>query len=107
MGKAPQHRFIKPHRIEKFGGAGAARRPAHALVNYKRLADDVFHSQAGIERTERVLKNNLHVAAEAAHFAAAGGEQVASLEVNTARTRLDQSKDQPAECALPGSRLAN
>src|ERR1700687_1057248 len=36
-------------------------------VDDQGLGDDVFHPKAGIERGERVLKNNLQVAAKAAH----------------------------------------
>jgi hypothetical protein len=69
-------------------------------MNKQRLGDDVFHPVTGIEGGERILENDLHVAAEAAHFAGAGGEQVAAFEVNAAGGGLNQPQDQASERAL-------
>ena len=72
-------------------------------MNEQRLGDDVLHAEAGIERTEGILKNDLHVAAQAAHFVAAGGEQVVSFEVDAAGSGLDEAKDEASEGAFAGT----
>ncbi len=73
----------------------------------QRLGDDVFHAQARIERTEGILKDDLHVAAQLPHLAAAGGEQIVAFELNAAGSWLDQTKDQPSQRALARSGFAN
>ena len=76
-------------------------------VNDQRLGDDVFNAEAGIERGEGVLKDDLHIAAEAAHFAGAGGEQIAVFEADVAGRGLDEAQDQSSERALARARLAH
>ena len=50
----------------------------------QRLGHDFFHAHARVERGEGVLKDDLHVAAEAAELAAAGGEHVLAVEIDGA-----------------------
>src|SRR5438105_4808225 len=45
---------------------------ADALMNDQRLGDNVVDAKPRVERAERILKNNLHVAPQAAHFAVTG-----------------------------------
>src|SRR4029077_17922562 len=74
--------------------------PADEFVDDERLGDDVLHSHAGIERTERILEDDLHLATEAAQFGRAGGEQIAAVEMNAASGRLNQPQDEPSQSAL-------
>jgi hypothetical protein len=60
-------------------------------VNDQRFGDDVLHAEARVEGGEGVLKNDLQVAAQAAHFASTGGEQVAAVQAHAARCGLDQT----------------
>jgi hypothetical protein len=69
-------------------------------MNDRRLTQNIAHSHAGIERAERILKNDLHVAAQAAQFTGAGGQQVMTIEPKAARSGLDQTQRQPAQRAL-------
>ena len=77
------------------------------LVDKKWLGDDVFDPEAGIERGEGILKDDLHIAAQAAHFTGAGGEQVAAFETDAARSRLDQAQQQASERAFARTRFAD
>jgi hypothetical protein len=76
-------------------------------VNEQRLGDDVLYAETGIERTEGILKNDLHIAAEAAHFGAAGGEQVVSFELDAAGSGLDEAEDEASEGAFAGTGFAD
>ena len=76
-------------------------------MDKKRLGDDVFDAEAGIERGEGILKDDLHIAAQAAHFAGAGGEQVAAFEADAARGGLDEAQEQASERALARARFAD
>ena len=69
-------------------------------MNDQRFGDDVFDAKAGIERREGILKDDLHIAAQTAHFAWTSREQVAVFETDAARCGLDQAQDQPSEGAL-------
>src|SRR5207244_1535151 len=51
-------------------------------VNDEWLGNDVFDAHARVERAERVLEDDLHIAAQAAHFAVARREQIFSLVEN-------------------------
>ncbi len=76
-------------------------------MNHQRLADDVLHIHSGIERAERVLKDDLHVAPQTAHLAMTGRQQVAALKAHAAGSRLDQAQYQPAQRAFTRSRFAD
>ena len=107
MRKPGQHRLVEADGAEQFGNASPARRQTHRLVNHQRFADDIFHIHAGIKRPERVLKNDLHVAAQAAHLTVAGRKQVAAFKAHAAGSRLDQPQHQAAQSAFSRSRFAD
>jgi hypothetical protein len=67
----------------------AARGQHHLLVNDEWFANNVFHIHSWIERTERVLKNDLHSAPQAAHLAVTGGQQIAPFETKSTAAWLD------------------
>jgi hypothetical protein len=62
-------------------------------MNDHRLGKDFLHSEAWIEGGEGVLEDDLHVAAEAAHLGAVGGEEIFTFEADAAGCRLDQAQD--------------
>ena len=70
-------------------------------VDGQRLADDRADRHARVERGERVLEDDLHVAAERVQLLAAECDDVPALEPDLARGRLDQPQD-----AAAGGRLA-
>ena len=76
-------------------------------MNDQGLGDDVFDAIAGVEGGEGVLEDDLHVAAEATHFAAAGGEQIAAVEAHAAGGGLDEAKDEASESALARTGFAD
>src|SRR5579862_8620744 len=71
------------------------------------LGDYVFYAEAGVEGGEGVLKDDLHVAAEAAHFAARGGEQVAAVQADAAGGGFDEAEDEASEGAFAGAGFAD
>src|SRR5437899_9052388 len=76
-------------------------------MNDQRLGDDVLDAVTGIEGGKRILKNDLQVAAEAAHFTRAGGEQVAAFEADAAGGGFNQAQDQAAQRAFARSGFAH
>ena len=72
-------------------------------MNDQRLGDDVLHAETRIERGERILKNDLQIATQPAHFAAAGRQQIAAFEMYGAGSGLDQAKDEASQSALAGT----
>ena len=106
-------RFIHSHGTQKFPHSPAADIAAKAfvpgillgnflmqrrlmqrrLMQNERLGDHVLNAEARVERTERVLKDDLHVAAKAAQFRAVRSHQIDTLEKYGARSRLDQAQD--------------
>ena len=76
-------------------------------MNDQWLTDDAFYIHSRIERAERVLKDYLHIAAQAAHFTMISSQQIAALEAQAAGTWLDQPQYQSAESALARSRFAH
>jgi hypothetical protein len=108
--------FIEADGAEKFNDAGAS--PIFCVsvspwvsvwvpVDDERLGDDLLDAEAGIERGEWILEDDLHIAAQSAHFAAVGGEQVVSFEADAAGSRFDEAQDQTSECALARPRFAD
>src|SRR5207302_5919771 len=61
-------------------------------VNHQRLSDDVLDLHAPIERGIRILKDDLHLAAQLAQLALAHRGYVASFELNIAACRFNQTK---------------
>ncbi len=55
-----------------------------------RLAHNLLHLHAGIERTKWVLEDDLHVPAQAAKLRPAGMEHVMAVEDHLAGIGLDQ-----------------
>jgi len=89
------------------GRSGAPGGRTYAFVDNQRFGDHILHPHARIKRSKGILKDDLHVAAQAAHLAVTGCEQVVTFKHNASRCRLDQAQGQPAECAFAGSRFAN
>jgi hypothetical protein len=64
------------------------------------FADDILDPHTGIERAERVLKDDLHVAPQPPHLTVTRRDQIAAFEHDLTRGRLNQSEHQAAECAF-------
>ena len=82
-------------------------------MNNQRLGNDVFHTIPRIERSEWVLKDDLHITAQVAHLAAAAAgiaaqmQQIAAFEKNRAGSRFDEAKNQAPERALARAGFAD
>ncbi len=61
---APRLLGRQPHRPQQVGDAGLPLAAAHGRVQPDRLADDRLHAHARVERGERVLEDDLQVAAD-------------------------------------------
>ena len=73
----------------------------------QRFGDDVFYSEARVERGEGILKDDLQVAAQAAYFGAARRKQIGVLETDAARGGLDQAEDEASQSAFAGAGFAD
>src|ERR1700756_6047901 len=76
-------------------------------MNDERLGDVVFHAKTGIERGEGVLEDDLQVASQFAHLAAADAYQIPAIVNNGSRCGLDQTKNEAAEGALARAGFAH
>jgi hypothetical protein len=72
VGEALQDRFVEADGAEEFDDAGASSTirvstprsgSVWVSVNEEGLGDDLFDAETGIERGERILKDDLHIAA--------------------------------------------
>src|SRR5262249_26447874 len=73
----------------------------------QRLADDLPHRHARVQRGIRILEDDLHVPRHRAQLVAAHRGDVAPLEPHAARGRLDQPQDAAAGGALAAARFAD
>ena len=65
--------------------------PLIAAVDAQRLADDVAHGHARVERRVRILEDDLHLAAHVAHLPAVKRRDVAAVEDDLPARRLDRA----------------
>ena len=76
-------------------------------MNVQRLADDVLHRHARIQRAVGVLENHLQLAPPRAQRRPAHPRKVFALEQNAPRRRLDQPHDGAAQRRLAATALAH
>ena len=95
------------HQDERLLDPGAAFRPAQVLVVEQRLLDHPLHGQARVERSERVLEDDLHVAPQVAHPLRREGQDVLALEPDLARGGFDEAQDAEPGGGLAAARLAH
>jgi hypothetical protein len=76
-------------------------------VDNQGLGQQILDSHSGIERPERVLKDDLHVAAQVAEFLATSCKQVAAFEANRTRGGLDESENEPPQGAFARTGFAH
>src|SRR5580704_14090087 len=108
MREALQDGFVEPDCSKKFSNAlSNLAFLISVAVNNQRLGDDVFDAKAGIERSEGILKDDLHIAAQPAHFPGTCREQIAVFKADAARRRLNEAQDQTSERALARARFSD
>src|ERR1039458_7044832 len=104
--------FIHSHGTQKFAHALAAGIAAEAFVHdlsveNQRLGDHLVPSKARVERAERVLEDDLHVAAQTAQCRAVRLQQIDAIENDGARSGLDEAENEPSKCAFAGAGFTN
>src|SRR5665647_2111321 len=77
------------------------------LVDLERLADDVAHAHARIQRGVRVLEDDLHVAAQPLHLRPRGSHDVDTLEGDRAGRRRDEPQHGAPRGGLAAAALAD
>ena len=76
-------------------------------MDHQRLGDDLFHAHARVQRGKGILKDDLHIAAQAAQLAAASGEHVLPVEGNVAGSGLDEAEKHAPQGGLAAARFAD
>jgi hypothetical protein len=80
--------------------------PARNFVDYEGLAHDSLHCQPGIERVERILKDDLQVGTNRSEFLASHLFQVHPPELGIVEPDLSRCRPQQLQYRAPGSGLA-
>ena len=108
MRKAPHVFGVQAHGFEQIDHAGLVfSGRLGELVDGQRLANDGFDRHARVERCERVLKNDLHVASHFAQRLRVHGGDVLAVEADLAAAGLDQPQDAAARGGLAATGLAH
>src|SRR5919198_10596 len=76
-------------------------------MHLDRLADDVAHRHARVERGVRVLEDHLHPPAHAAHLLAGKARELGAIELHRAGGRLVELEDRAPRRRLAATRLAD
>src|SRR5579864_3909195 len=63
------------------------------FVDFERLANNGFDAHARVKRRHRVLKNDLHLAAQGAQACSASGEPILTGEEDLPRVSLDEAQE--------------
>ena len=114
--RQPHGRQHLLHRLpdRRGGHPGRERRPRVTggptiveILRPDRFSDDLPYPKSRVEGADRVLENDLHVAAPRAQLLAPEMGDVLSLEQDRPLGRFVQPGDEPAERGLPGARLAD
>ena len=95
------------HQFEQFDDARGQRFAAQARVNDERLGDDVVHGEARVERRVRVLEDDLHFGAAAAHFFRRQLQNVHAVEAHLPERRLFEAQEATRNRALARPRFAD
>ena len=99
---------VQPDRLQQFHNPFLPRGCAFGqFMNVQRLADDLLHRHARIQRAVGVLKNHLELPPPRAQFRAAQFRDVLALEQNASRRRFDQPHDGAAERRLAATAFAH
>ncbi len=100
-------RRAQAHLVEQRGDAPHPLGARGDAVHLERLADDVARGHARVERGERILEDDLHLAPVRPELGRAQARDVVAAELNGARRRLDQTQDEPSDGRLAAAALAD
>jgi hypothetical protein len=81
--------------------------PVLVAVNRQWLTNDLLDVHARVEGAERVLEDDLHVAAQPPQLGPACPENVLAAEHHLAGISFDEAQEHAAQRALPGTGLAH
>ncbi|MNC30823.1 hypothetical protein D3C75_791210 [compost metagenome] len=76
-------------------------------MNTQRLADNILDEKAGIQRAERVLKNNLHFFAQASHLPMTQSVNISAFEQHFSVCYTLEPEQQPSKSGLAAAGFAN
>src|SRR6266700_2037621 len=76
-------------------------------MDFQWLGNNLFHSHARVERSKRVLKDDLHVAAQPTQLGRRRAQNVLVVEAYAPGGWLDQTQDHPSQRGLATARLAD
>jgi len=107
MGIAVQIARVEAHLFERLDHFFQPLLPVAQPMDHQPFLDDAADGHTGIERAERVLKDDLHVASQAAQDRASGGAHVQPIEQHAPGRGQQQSQDGPAGSGLAAARLAH
>ena len=97
MGIAIDEARVQAHHAKQLLDPVLSLLPLREVMDVDRLADDVAHGLARIERRVRVLKDHRHLSAQAAEALAAQVRDVVALEKDLAACRLEQTDHRAAK----------
>jgi hypothetical protein len=107
MGIPIHDRGIEPYGLKQFLYAILALSSAGNMVYCEWLAHDAPDRHSGIQRSKRVLENDLHVAALPPELLLAKRHQIDSVEANFAGIGLQKAQYRAAGCRLPATGFPN
>src|SRR6185369_6855870 len=98
---------IETDQAQKLGDARGPLAAVADAVDLERLGQDGADGVARVERAERVLEDDLHVAPPPRQRAPVELEDILAREADAAAARLDQAQERAAEGRLAAARLAD
>ena len=104
---APGVERLEPDHLEELGDALLALGRRHHVVQHQRLGENLADGHARVERRERVLEDQLHLAAQGAEGGLAQGGDIVAVEDDAAGGRLDQPHHEPPDRRLAAAGLAD
>ena len=107
MGVAARRGRGQPDHVEKPGDPGLDCGTGCQTVNAQTLPDDRPDRHARVERTVRVLEDDLHAPPQAAHFSTPQSAEIATAEEDIPFGRFEQAQDQPSESGLAAAALSD
>jgi hypothetical protein len=98
---------LEPHPLHQLLDLAAKLGPRGEAVELERVADDLPHPLAWVERRIGVLEDHLDLAADRAEALPREPDQLLAAELDRARRRLEQLDDGSAERRLAAAGLAH
>jgi hypothetical protein len=98
---------LQPDQSQQLGDTVVAPFGRHDVVQGERFGEQLLHGHARIERGVRVLKDDLHLAPERSQLLLIEGENIATVEAQLARGRLDQPQNEASDGGFAAAGFAD